>query len=212
MSPTHRPSLRAVLAAVAVAPMLVAAGGAGGGPTVRCAAPDGEWHAENVALRCTATDPQGLAVREDAAFLLRTTLPAGTESASAATGTRRVCDTKANCVTAGPIAGNRVDLKPPTVALRQPAQNGRYGLLARHGVRFVCGDAGSGIYSCEGTAPEGTQVPTGPKSLGPHTFVVIGQDRAGNRTKVRHAYRIEPVTLSAGPVGLRPAGRPVRGH
>jgi len=87
-------------------------------PIVVCAAADGVWHAANVSIGCTAEDRgSGLADPADAAFSLATSVPAGTEDANAATGTRRVCDTAGNCATAGPTSGNRVDRRAPTLTL-----------------------------------------------------------------------------------------------
>ena len=53
-------------------------------PTIACAAPDGAWHATNVALACTASDSgTGLANPADASFSLVTSVGAGIETANA---------------------------------------------------------------------------------------------------------------------------------
>jgi hypothetical protein len=195
------PRIRSTIAAGAallLLPLVAPTGSAAvrvqrGAPAIVCASPDGEWHRVNVALACTAADPQRLVRPGDASFVLRTTVAGGQETARARTGSRRVCDRTGDCATAGPIGGNRIDRRPPVVVLAQPAEGGRYGLLARHGVRFTCTDGGSGISSCQATAPVDTEVPTGPAALGPQHFTVIAQDRAGNRTKVRHRYRVDLV-------------------
>ena len=55
-------------------------------PTIACAAPDGAWHATNVALACTASDSgTGLANPSDASFSLVTSVGAGIETANAST-------------------------------------------------------------------------------------------------------------------------------
>ena len=86
-------------------------------PIVACAAPDGAWHATNVALACTASDPgTGLANPADASFSLVTSVGAGIETANASTDSRVVCDLEGNCATAGPIAGNKIDRKAPSIS------------------------------------------------------------------------------------------------
>ena len=58
-------------------------------PTITCAAPDGAWHATNVALACTASDAgTGLANPADASFSLVTSVGAGIETANASTDSR----------------------------------------------------------------------------------------------------------------------------
>ena len=85
-------------------------------PVVTCAPVGSEWHAANVSVTCTASD-EGSGVRGDASFTLVTDVAAGVETASAATGTRSVCDNADNCVVAGPVTGIRVDRRAPTLAL-----------------------------------------------------------------------------------------------
>jgi hypothetical protein len=86
-------------------------------PTVTCAPADGLWHGDNVSLACTAEDAgSGLADPADANFVLVTTVAAGDENANAFTGSRTVCDQEDNCTTAGPISGNKVDRRAPTLA------------------------------------------------------------------------------------------------
>ncbi len=87
-------------------------------PSVACGTADGEWHAENVKIGCTARDGgSGLADDADASFTLSTSVPAETETANAATDSRNVCDKQNNCAPAGPISGNHIDRKAPTVAV-----------------------------------------------------------------------------------------------
>ena len=70
------------------------------------------WHADNVALACTASDGgTGLANPADASFSLITSVAAGVENANASTDSRVVCDVAGNCTTAGPIGGNKIDRK-----------------------------------------------------------------------------------------------------
>src|SRR5207248_1100945 len=86
-------------------------------PQLSCATADSAWHAQNVSLACTASDSgSGLANSSDAGFSLSTTVPAGSPSSNAATGSHQVCDVAGNCATAGPITGNQVDRTTPAVS------------------------------------------------------------------------------------------------
>ena len=89
-------------------------------PAVTCASPDGEWHGANVSLVCSSLEEgSGLSSTDDAVFSLSTSVPAGQETANAATGTRRVCDLAGNCTDVAAITGIKVDRKGPT--LKVPA-------------------------------------------------------------------------------------------
>ncbi len=205
MARTHRTGVVLVVTAAVLVNAAPPGASAAGAPQVVCAKPDGDWHNDNVTIRCTASDPDGLALPGDAKFALRTSVPDATATANAATGTRKICDTRGTCTTAGPVTGNRVDRVPPTVTLRQPAEGGRYGLITRHGVFYNCADADAGIRSCQASRPAETQLPTGPRNLGGHNFTVIAEDRAGNRTKVTHRYTVEVIVPGN-------ANRPPRGR
>jgi len=148
------------------------------GPVVTCASPDGQWHALDVTLTCTAVDEgSGLQNPADATFFLSTAVAAGTETADAATGSHTVCDTIGNCTTAGPINGNKVDKKAPTVSLTSPTAT-TYLLNQSVNAAFGCADGGSGVATCVGTVATGTAITTG--SVGSQTFVVTATDEAGN--------------------------------
>src|SRR5207244_9652972 len=96
-------------------------------PTITCGSPDGNWHASNVSIPCTANDSgSGLANPADASFSLSTSVPAGSEDANASTDSRQVCDNAGNCTTAGPISGNKIDRKAPMLALTTPAHGATY--------------------------------------------------------------------------------------
>lgn len=87
-------------------------------PVIECGSADGTWHAADVSVACTAEDAEsGIPNPDDQAFNLTTSVLAGTETANASTGTRQVCNGAADplCASAGPILGNRVDKKAPTV-------------------------------------------------------------------------------------------------
>ena len=90
------------------------------GPTVLCTVPDQSvWYDDDVTVSCTASDASGLQDPADAAFSLSTDVPGGTETASAQTGSREVCDTLGNCTTAGPYS-IQVDKKAPSTSCAAP--------------------------------------------------------------------------------------------
>ena len=114
-------------------------------PSVTCAPPDGAWHADNVALACTASDGgTGLANPADASFTLVTSVAAGFEDANAATDSRVVCDVAGNCTTAGPITGNKIDRKGPAISITRPASEAVYHRFQAVTASSSCPDGGSG--------------------------------------------------------------------
>ncbi len=158
-------------------------------PLIGCAAPDGAWHAANVSLACTAADTRsGLADEGDAAFSLSTSVPAGTETADAATGSRRVCDVAGNCATAGPIAGNRVDRRAPSISVPSPADGATFTLRQIVAAGYGCADGGSGVASCSGPVADGARIDTA--TVGAKTFAVAARDAVGNTASSSHAYRV----------------------
>lgn len=93
-------------------------------PDVSCDTPDPDWHPANVSLTCTASDyPSGLASAADSSFVLATTVAAGSETSTAATGSRNVCDKRGNCVLVGPFTPIKVDRKAPVVTCTPPDTN-----------------------------------------------------------------------------------------
>jgi len=120
-------------------------------PAVSCGAPDSLWHAADVGIACTATDSDsGLAVPADANFSLVTSVPAGTETASALTNSHQVCDAAGNCATAGPLGPNKVDKKAPTIGaagiitggVAYTADTWTNQTVTVH---YTCADGGSGL-------------------------------------------------------------------
>jgi hypothetical protein len=81
---------------------------------VSCASAEDAWHADDVTVACTAEDPESHVPNpDDQAFELSTNVPAGSETADAATATREVCNGAGLCAAAGPVMGNKVDKKAP---------------------------------------------------------------------------------------------------
>ena len=176
------------------------------GPAIACAAPDGAWHADNVALACTASDAgSGLANPADASFLLMTAVGAGVETANASTNSRVVCDGEGNCATAGPIAGNRIDRKAPVIAVITPANGATYPLNESVAANYSCADAGAGTTSCAGTAANGAPIDT--SSIRTRTFVVNATDAVGNSSSVTVTYDVRRMLTAVGPakawIGLK---------
>jgi probable HAF family extracellular repeat protein len=157
-------------------------------PTVACAVTDGVWHAGNVSLACTAGDTgSGLFNAADASFSLMTNIGDGLETTSAQTNSRQVCDVAGNCTTAGPIGGNKIDRRPPTVTLTAPtastfllgqAITGSYG----------CADGGSGIATCTGPVASGSAIDT--STVGSHPFAVSATDAVGHAATSTVTYTV----------------------
>jgi hypothetical protein len=147
-------------------------------PSTSCGAADSLWHAADVSIQCTASDAgSGLANSSDASFVLSTAVPVGTETAGAPTGTRSVCDVSGNCANAGPIGGNMIDKKPPSISITTPA-NTNYLLGQGIGANYACADGGSGVAACTGTVAQGSGIDT--SSVGSKTFTVNATDKVGN--------------------------------
>jgi VCBS repeat-containing protein len=161
-------------------------------PQIKCGSADDRWHNQDVAINCTATDAgSGLANPADASFLLSTSVPAGTETADAKTGTRVVCDQAGNCATAGPIGGNKVDKKAPAVTITTPRDGGEYGLDQNIAADYRCTDGGSGLASCAGPVANKSGIDTA--TNGAKSFRVEARDRAGNVASRTNRYTVVPV-------------------
>jgi N-acetylneuraminic acid mutarotase len=155
-------------------------------PTVACASPDGLWHNANVTLACTASDSDsGLANPADASFGLSTSVAAGAWSATAATGSRTVCDVAGNCATAGPISGNMIDRAAPTVTISTPTAS-TVVLGQQITSSYACADNGAGVGTCAGSVPNGSAIDT--TAIGNKTFTVTATDGAGNMTTANVGY------------------------
>jgi hypothetical protein len=113
-------------------------------PDVLCGFSDGLWHASDAEIGCTATDGgAGLADPADTSFVLSTNVPTDTEDADAATDSRLVADTVGNAATAGPVGGNKIDKKVPSVSPGDISDmTWRNTALSQ---AFTATDAGSGL-------------------------------------------------------------------
>ena len=161
-------------------------------PAITCDPPDGQWHPDNVVLHCTATDEgSGLADTADASFDLSTHVSVGVETANAFTDTREVCDAVGNCVTAGPIGGNKVDRKAPVIVITQPAAT-EYTHSDTLVLDYSVTDGGSGVDTVTPRMNGDTMLASGGLAdgraillltalpLGDHTFTVNADDHVGN--------------------------------
>ena len=158
-------------------------------PQVSCGAADGAWHNSDVTVACTASDPEsGLANATDASFTLTTNVPIGTETADAATNSHQVCNTVGQCTTVGPITGNKVDKKPPTITITSPAANATYQLNAIVGASHAADDGGSGLFSGGATLGNGSPIDT--SSAGTKTFWVTATDAVGNQSTLTVTYSV----------------------
>jgi VCBS repeat protein len=156
-------------------------------PLVECATPSNVWNATNVTVSCTASDaPSGLVNAADANFTLITTVPDGSETANAPTNSRTVCDVAGNCSTAGPIGGNRVDRKGPTISLISPT-TATYTLGQSVASDYSCADGGSGVANCAGAVANGAAIDP---SVGAHTFAVNAVDAVGNASSLEVTYTV----------------------
>ena len=89
-------------------------------PAVSCGSADNAWHADNVSIACSASDGGSGIPAADESFSLSTTVAAGEENANASTGSRDVTDGVGHKTTGGPIGGNKIDKKAPTVTCPTP--------------------------------------------------------------------------------------------
>ena len=93
------------------------------------------------------------------------------------------------------------DRTAPTIDLRTPPEGAVYARGEQVLADFDCADeaGGSGIHTCQGSAPDGSPIDT--SQLGPHTFMVVALDRG------REPHRGQPHVHGRGPRGAddRPA-------
>jgi len=157
-------------------------------PAINCGSPDGAWHASDVTIGCTATDGgSGLDASSPSSFSLTTSVPAGTETASAFTNGLTVCDIAGNCTVAGPVGPNKVDKKPPQITIAVPSATS-YKLNQAVASSYSCSDGGSGVATCAGPVPSGSSFDTA--SAGAKTFTVNASDNVGNASALSVSYSV----------------------
>jgi endonuclease G len=175
------------------------------GPSILCGAADSAWHGGNVSITCTASDAgTGLAhPATDASFVLTTAVAPGAESTNAPTNSKSVCDNAGNCVTAGPIFGNKIDLKAPTASITSPVNGALYQQGHAIAAAFSCADTGSGVSGCNGSAANGAAIDTA--TAGAKTFTVTVTDAVGNTSTASVGYNVasNAISISNLPTGLQ---------
>ncbi|HEY2813578.1 MAG TPA: hypothetical protein VGJ03_08960 [Acidimicrobiales bacterium] len=128
-------------------------------PIVPCASPPSGWSSSDVTIHCTASDTDsGLANPSQAAFDLKTSVPAGTTNPTASTPSATVCDKVNRCTTVGPFTA-KVDKTPPTVTCTSPTAN-----WSKTDVTASCtaSDAGVGLANpAQASFTRSTSVPDG---------------------------------------------------
>ncbi|HZS24217.1 MAG TPA: PxKF domain-containing protein [Gaiellaceae bacterium] len=106
----------------------------------------------------------------------------------------------------------KVDAAAPTVNVTRPTDGDSFPLGKVVTAAYKCSDKDSGIDTCTGTVPDGSDLDT--STVGDHTFTVTGTDKAGNVTTVTHHYEVvytwqgffSPITNSGDGVNLVHAG------
>lgn len=157
-------------------------------PVASCAGPDGLWHAIDAVIGCTASDGlSGLANSADASFTLTTSVAAGTETSNAFTNSHAVLDKAGNSTTEGPIGGNKVDKKAPSIVITTPAAT-PYIINQAVASNYSCADGGSGLASCAGPVASGSSIDTA--SVGTKTFTVNAADNVANASAKSVSYGV----------------------
>jgi hypothetical protein len=181
-------------------------------PTWSCESPSPAWYGEDVAIACSAQDDGSeLADPADAAFTLSTNVPVGTETESAVTDSRLVCDVAGNCTTAGPVGGIKVDKRAPDIMIDAPVDGAVFMLGEVIAADYACGDGGAGMPSgsCVGPVALGDGIDT--TTVGAKSFVVVATDAVGNVAELTHHYGVVfDFEGFYNPVGNPPALNPVR--
>ena len=121
-------------------------------------------------------------------FFLQTSVSAGTENANAPTAGDVVCDRVQNCTIVAPVPGNKVDRKPPSIALTYPQQAAVFTVAEAFPARYSCSDAGSGVAHCTGNVPADTPLDT--SRTGAFQFTVKAADKVGNAAQTTVNYDV----------------------
>jgi hypothetical protein len=159
-------------------------------PTVNCEVPSSSWSKVNVDVRCeVGDDVAGLAKEEEFVFLLATNVPQGVEDASAATDSRRVCDRLGKCATAGPVVGNRIDRRPPSITAPGNVivtQTGADGATVNYPAPVIM-ENGSGLASSSCSPASGSVFPVGSTAV-----TCSAADAVGNRATANFTISVTP--------------------
>ena len=175
-------------------------------PVTQCATPDGLWHADNITINCIASD--ALSGLDGASQDFEpTTVPPGVETDNAFTTPHDFCDIVGNCATAGPIGGNKIDRKAPSIAISTPSGLPTYTVNQPVPSSYLCTDGGSGVTTCAGPVPSGANVDT--SSVGAKTFTVNAADAVANSSTATEPYNVTfNICLNYDPTKQQKAGAP----
>jgi len=165
-------------------------------PVVSCATADGDWHAADASVHCTATDGGSGVSPGDEGFDLTTSVAANTETANASTGTRNVTDMVGNSATAGPVAGNKVDKKAPAVTCGTADGSWHADNVSIH---CTATDGGSGVESGDASFSLSTAVAADNETEDAQTDSREVADKVGNKA-------------TAGPIGNNKVDKKAPGY
>jgi hypothetical protein len=81
-----------------------------------------------------------------------------------------------------------IDETDPVITIAVPPNGAKYRVNQQVASNYSCTDGGSGVGSCAGPVPSGSNIST---TAGAHTFTVNSSDRAGNTASLTHNYSAE---------------------
>ena len=96
-------------------------------------------------------------------------------------------DNAGNSATAT-VSGINIDKTAPTITITTPADGATYTLNQSVAASYSCSDSLSGVASCTGPVPNGSNIDT--STVGSKTFTVNATDNAGNTATKTHSYRV----------------------
>ena len=112
-----------------------------------------------------------------------------------------------NTSPAGPVRGNRIDRKAPSITLSLP-EGGSYVVNQEAPVAYSCTDGGSGVAACDGTTALGASLDTA--TPGTKTVAVAARDSVGNAARESRDYTVGyGVCLLYDPLKVKKAGSTV---
>ena len=147
-------------------------------PTITCDVVDAaKWYNDNVTVNCIAEDAgSGLANAADASFSLSTNIAAGSEDASASTGSKTVTDNAGNSATIN-ARTFKVDRKAPEYTCDDAPTGWQNGEVV---INCQGSDTGSGIIEADASFTLSTSVGAGSETSSASTATRQLTDNAGN--------------------------------
>lgn len=99
-----------------------------------------------------------------------------------------MCDHVGKGSTAGPISGNKVDSKAPTITIVSPGANAAYQLNGYVAASYACVDGGAGVDVCQGLVANGFPIDT--TTIGIKEFSVSAKDKTGRPSTLTVTYNV----------------------